>query len=254
MAPSFSLQTDLVEVFMFFDDCQMLEGKSIINFESVTSDFIEEELQTTSPSLIDLAVGTNVKNQKPAESLRRSNMRVLQASPLAIVFDTVVEFRSTSRDYDVPALIAGAFDTDEDKERYIASLQATGDEAFSNIGSMRVEVNGVELGGDTQKIDDNTLYIIIGASVGGTILVAIVALFFICRRRASSLPGKTVATTQQTTSLDEKRMTTYVNCEAFNFCVCVLFLAHLALSVARLWSIIKMTLVHSVIRRLQQAV
>lgn len=220
---------------MFFDDCQVLEGKSIINFESVTSTFIEEELQITSPPMLDLSVGTNVKDQNPVESFRRRrNVRVLQASPLAIVFDTAVEFRSTFRDYDVPALIGAAFDTDEDKGRFIASLQATGDDAFATIQSMRVEINGVDPGGDTQKIDDNTLYIIIGASVGGVlVLVAIVALLFACLRR-KSLPGKTVADTQKTTSLDEKHRFKYVNLEAFKTCVCVcvyvLFLTHLVLS------------------------
>ena len=211
---------------MFFDDCQVLEGKSIINFESVTSTFIEEELLSTTPSLFDLDVGTNIKNQKPVESLQRSNVRVLQASPLAIVFDTAVEFRSTFSDYDVPALVALAFYTDANKERFIASLQATGDDAFSNIKSMRVEIDGVDQGGDTQKIDNTTLYIIIGASVGGVVLLlAIVTLLLVYRRR-TSLPGKTVAETQKTTTLEEKYKVKYVTCAKllFNtFFLCALY-------------------------------
>lgn len=199
---------------MFFDDCQKLQGKSVITFESVTANFIEAALETTSPPLMDLTVGINVINQRTpesirsnADSVRRNNIRFLQASPLVIVFDTSVDFRSISTDYDMPSLIGDAFDTDADKERYIQSLQATGDPAFRNITSMRLEINADEPPNDET---DETLYIIIGAAVGGTLLLGIGAFFFV-RGRRTAKRAKDIAGTQNTTSLDEKRMQTYVN-------------------------------------------
>lgn len=168
---------------------------------------------TTPAPIYDLDVGTNIKKQVPgAESVesrqrRLYNLRMLQttatSSPLLIIFDTAVEFRSASQDHDVPALIGDAFATDEDIEQYVASLQATGDPSFDNISSVRWEINGVEGGGDD---DENSggidhLWIIVGASAGGAVLFAIAGAMF-AWGRCKNKEKKTVAVSAMAPSIN----------------------------------------------------
>ena len=134
---------------MYFDDAQRLGRTSQITFHRETGDHIFNEfvnLQDLENPLFELKVGVNIKNQQVAappeevdqRRMLRKDLRILQSSPLQIVFDTVVSFQSLSQDLDISSMIGGAFNTDEDRAKYLNELQSTGDRSFSSINSVIV--------------------------------------------------------------------------------------------------------------------
>ena len=249
-----------------------MQGRTIITFETITKNFITQELANTAePPMQDLNVWTNFKRQQTvslsSSNRRLNNVRVLQqATSLLVVFDTAVEYRSISADYDVPALVGGTWETQEDQDAFIAALKATGDATFQGITRMKTEINGWDPGsdgnGDNPNID---LYIIIGASVGGFILLFAIGLYIFLvrrrgRRRSKKKPVKTsnvtYATPQPPSSNGDARVSTYVilllDCH-FSYCRHDL-LTRVAISFAgRLSSTIRTTLVHLAIQCLAQA-
>lgn len=200
---------------MYFDDAQSLGRTSQITFHRETGDHIFNEfvnVENLENPLLELKVGVNIKNQQVAtppkevdqRRMLRNDLRRLQASPLQIVFDTVVSFQSLSQDLDVSAMIGGAFNTDEDRAKYLNELQSTGDRSFSSINSVIVFINGVP-----QEEEENTkkggggvnIFIIIGAAAGGAALLLVAALIY-CRKRQ---PHKeTTVATSSKTSGDER--------------------------------------------------
>ena len=108
-----------------------------------------------------------------------------------VVFDTSVEWRSEGT-YDIPALVGGTWETQQDQDDYIAALKATGDETFQGITAMKTEINGWTpgSGGDDNKTDTD-LFIIIGASVGGGLLLFLAGIAFLyCRRNRVQAKNK----------------------------------------------------------------
>lgn len=223
VSPTLSMQEDLVQVTMTFDDCPVMQGRSIITFESISSIFIKEELLSAAePPMMDLTVWTNVKSQRAIKSSnRRRNVRVLQqASSLKIIFDTAMEFRSTYTEYDIPQLVGGTWDTPEDQDAFIAALRATRDPTFQDITSMTTEINGWQPGGNGDDDTDTDLFIIIGASVGGAALLFLAGILFVMLRRRRRSNKKTpvqtsnltYATPQPPTTKSGERISTYVYC------------------------------------------
>lgn len=200
---------------MYFDDAQRLGRTSQITFHRETGDHIFNEfvnLQDLENPLFELKVGVNIKNQQVAappeevdqRRMLRKDLRILQSSPLQIVFDTVVSFQSLSQDLDISSMIGGAFNTDEDRAKYLNELQSTGDRSFSSINSVIVFINGVP-----QEEEENpkkggggvNIFIIIGAAAGGAALLLVVALIY-CRKRQ---PHKeTTVASSSKTSGDER--------------------------------------------------
>jgi hypothetical protein len=218
------LQEDIVEVFMTFDNAPKLQGKSVITFEAITTQFVRQELETSAePPMYDMTVWTNVKNQLvPSSSngeTRRRHVRILQESPIVIVFDTAVDYRSVGTDHDVPQLVGGTWDTEQDQNAYIAALKATGDVSFQQITAMKTEINGWEPGNDdNDKNPDIDLFIIIGASVGGAALLFLLGMGFIFMRRRAKKRNKAMAQPTAHTSfaspqqpmVNGERISTYV--------------------------------------------
>jgi hypothetical protein len=127
--------------------------------------------------------------------------------PLKIAFDTAVSYRSSGSNHDIQALIAGAFNTDEDREEYVNSLKRTNDGAFQNLN----EVVSVFVGGmyipdgeetDENEGDDVTMYIIIGAAAGGGALLLLIVFFF-WRRYMMSRKHLSSGKTEPGTSANE---------------------------------------------------
>jgi hypothetical protein len=149
----------------------------------------------------DLSVFINVKSQSRVQwTSERRDLRVLQQkNGLMVVFDTSVEWRSEGI-YDIPALVGGTWDTQQNQDAYIAALKATGDATFQDITAMMTDINGWTpgSGGDDKKVG-NDLFIIIGASVGGGLLLFLggIALLY-CRRRHVQAKKKAIKTTTLT--------------------------------------------------------
>lgn len=154
-----------------------------------------------------LTVGTNIKDQQvPVESQRRR----LQSSPLKIVFDTAVKFQSVSADLDVASMIGGAFNTDEDRAKYLNQLQSSGDRSFSSINTVRVEINGIPQVVD--PIDSNSggggginLFVWIGAAAGGAAILILAGLYFL---RSNNKPKKSVTVATPSSNAREERLHT----------------------------------------------
>lgn len=108
---------------------------------------------------------------------------------LGISFVAIVEFESDRDDWDPNAMVAGGFDTSEDREDYLAALSRE-DPAFEGVERMSMEVNGEPIpeaptsspssdevdpgGGDDKK----ALYYIVGGVVGGALLFLAVGVMF----------------------------------------------------------------------------
>jgi hypothetical protein len=206
---------------MTFDNMNLLEGRSMFTFRSITKQFITAQLKSTAdPPMQDLSVFINVKSQSRVQwTSERRDLRVLQQkNGLMVVFDTSVEWRSEGI-YDIPALVGGTWDTQQNQDAYIAALKATGDATFQDITAMMTDINGWTpgSGGDDKKVG-NDLFIIIGASVGGGLLLFLggIALLY-CRRRHVQAKKKAIKTTtltqatpQQLSSNGIERISTYV--------------------------------------------
>jgi hypothetical protein len=193
----------------------------MFTFRSITKQFITAQLKSTAdPPMQDLSVFINVKSQSRVQwTSERRDLRVLQQkNGLMVVFDTSVEWRSEGI-YDIPALVGGTWDTQQNQDAYIAALKATGDATFQDITAMMTDINGWTpgSGGDDKKVG-NDLFIIIGASVGGGLLLLLggIALLY-CRRRHVQAKKKAIKTTtltqatpQQLSSNGIERISTYV--------------------------------------------
>lgn len=193
----------------------ILQGLSIIKWEQITATHIRESIVNAGvePAMEDLRVWTNIIRQTPDLGLnspqatmvpqatailvepeaedsqdnglrRRSLQEATEVTnfPLEIAFDTAVSYRSLGQDHDIQILISGAFDTDEDREKYVSALKKTNDGAFQNLDEVvSVSVGGVDIpvevgrgGGDGQ---DMTVFIIIGVSAVLGALLLLTAFF-----------------------------------------------------------------------------
>lgn len=199
-----------MEVVIFFDDAQRFVGSSEITFQRITADHIFNEflnLNGLEHPLIDLAVGTNIKTQTVETQEPEGRMlRALQSSPLKIVFDTAVSFQSLSDDLDIPVMIGGAFNTDEDRAKYLNRLQSRGDRSFSSINTVRIEINGVaqEVGtsADTNSGGKINLFVWIGAAAGGLAVLILAGLYFL----RSKSPKKEVTVATSASKIHEQRL------------------------------------------------
>lgn len=192
---------------MFFDNSRQLGSSSIITWRQVTEAHIRDSIaQADVPSpIFDLIVGTNLKDQVTGST---GSGRRLQATPLTIIFDTRVSFRSEARDLDVPELIGRAFFTAEDRARYLDTLQRTGDSVFSTINALRVEINGIpqeETVPPAASSSNSTIFIIIG--VCAAVAAAVIVLLVLYLRRRKPRKSHTVATRSSTAASGERMNT-----------------------------------------------
>ena len=132
-----------------FDDAPELDESSVELCEIITAHHIKTDIimqtKKASVELIDLTVSGKIRKQeRPAppepevdqqsDGMRKE--RVLQAKkPLLITFIIYVVFRSivSYSQEEMNGLVGGAFNSDADRDQYIADLQETDDSAFSPV-------------------------------------------------------------------------------------------------------------------------
>jgi hypothetical protein len=168
---------------MIFDNLQTLTGGSIVVYNRVTSDRMEQQFQPhiQNGAIQNLVVGTYIQTQQ--------GRRLQTATPLQIICATSVRFQSTRQDWDVTSILGGAFNTESDRKEYIADLQAAGGRPFDSISQVTVVIDGVEQQEDTGGAGIN-IFIIVGAVAGG-LAVAVLILLIACRNKS---PRKEIAT------------------------------------------------------------
>lgn len=106
--------------------------------------------------------------------------RASNFTSLSLTFDVVITIRSALQDLDAKRYIKGPFDTRSDKSSYIQFLESLGCPEFENIETLEIFVplsNSTATENDSPNDDDSMLWIIIAGSVGGAILLTVVATF-----------------------------------------------------------------------------
>eukprot|EP00540_Astrosyne_radiata_P016877 CAMPEP_0116863510 /NCGR_PEP_ID=MMETSP0418-20121206/24271_1 /TAXON_ID=1158023 /ORGANISM="Astrosyne radiata, Strain 13vi08-1A" /LENGTH=666 /DNA_ID=CAMNT_0004498557 /DNA_START=19 /DNA_END=2019 /DNA_ORIENTATION=- len=209
--PTLSLQINLVEVVMFFDNSVLMGDGETIAWQQVTEDHIERDiLKADVPNeIMDLRVGVNLVDQELVANADGS--RRLQSTPLKIIFNTRVSFRSLSSDLDVSQLIGDAFNSDSDRTQYLDDLQQQGYRTFTTINSMRVEINGIP---QVEKIppqppsESINIFVIIGAAAAGVAVAILIALLYF--RKASPVKHNRTVSTPSTAQQTQERMNTEI--------------------------------------------
>jgi len=189
---------------MYFDDAKILGSASEIFYQRITGNHIFDEFKNlVDVDLLALEVGTNVKDQAefyptPAPNGAGGYRRHLQSTGLRIIFDTQVQFQSLRTDLDVPSIIGGAFNTEEDRAEYLSALQTSStDRSFSTVNAIQVVINGEVQ--NTAPVDNGdgggpNIFIIIGAIAGGGAILILAGLYYV--RTTGQKKTETIASTK----------------------------------------------------------
>ena len=205
---------------MIFDNLGVLDSSARITFERATEGHIFDQVNGAgiSPPLMELTVGTDVKSQSvvvnDGQGRRQRRRRRLQTTQRRIVFDVVVGFKSTTTYEDINAIIGDAFNSAAERNQYLDRLQRQGNNLFSSINDVQVEVGGVPQNEVDEEPNGIGLPVIIGSVAGGLSLVIVGMLVYImyCRKRSKPLNTQSQAT-PTTVAASGERMNTEVRVE-----------------------------------------
>jgi len=228
VAPSLPEQEYFVEMVMEFDNAPSNLGRSSrILLVEVTEKQVRravvDEINSKGLEISDFKARANVKRQtrheSPLEEEQRSSnegerfLRLLQEGALIVSMEIYTKFKSThSFDQErINDIIGGAFNSDEDRAKYVKSLRDTGDPAFSSISSVLVTINGVpQLEPDESQAPPEpkkkNIWLIIGPVISGVFLFLI--LFAICFARHKSAKKKASSQSPTLTEQDGRVSTT----------------------------------------------
>jgi hypothetical protein len=225
--PTLAFRTSLTDVVMIMKSTEgELRGISAIDYESATAAHIEQTIENRmGTQVFDLGVTTNIVSQKVVSATATIapgvRYRYLQTtvSPLEIGLDVSVKYRTYNDTaiYDPSEWIKDAFNSEEERNSYMDRLKQK-NSAFQNVQSVQLTVDGfVPIEEPPENVvpgeDSGNLGIIIGAAVGGVIVMALAALY-ISRRNNSGGGGSAfkeqnlVATTASTA--EQKRLATEI--------------------------------------------
>jgi beta-glucanase (GH16 family) len=169
-----------------------LDEASEMAWAEVTGNHFAAEIEEViGPELLDdVAVSIVIVSQDPPFKTRRalarkSAGRRLQVDEQKLTFDAVFLIQSVVEEHDVNRYIMGAFNTNDERELYLATLKTTGSDAFVDAFSVSVteavsvsllEEPGSDNGGGAVRIG-----VIVGAVMAGLALIFLAA-FFLSRR------------------------------------------------------------------------
>jgi len=177
---------------------EILTGQTIISWESITEDHVENSLlrQNLDPIIFDLDIRANVVGQSiPVPELQppEEGGRLLQSTEagatLVIVFDIFISYRSVGKDYDMPMLVFDAWLEESDRNNYVATLRGRSDD-FIGVSDVEIDIQGFtppdpeepEPSGDDGNAN---VAIIAGAAVGGVAVILLAGLLLMRRRNSN---------------------------------------------------------------------
>eukprot|EP00562_Extubocellulus_spinifer_P017350 CAMPEP_0178609130 /NCGR_PEP_ID=MMETSP0697-20121206/38493_1 /TAXON_ID=265572 /ORGANISM="Extubocellulus spinifer, Strain CCMP396" /LENGTH=883 /DNA_ID=CAMNT_0020247707 /DNA_START=308 /DNA_END=2956 /DNA_ORIENTATION=- len=219
-APTLPIQQFLVELEFVFDDLRKLEDSSIILWEEVTADQIYDHLYWTSNEIgmeefIGMGVNTRIRRQiqgipgngppgqvasgrggeRKGRRLQTDTGSGGSGAPLTVISVNVIKFKSP-REYTQTQIedhVAKAFNSDSDREKYIANLKATNDRSFRSINTVVVIMDGAPvpeaptpaptLNGGGKSNEGINIWLIVGPLIGGVLFVAAIVILVISRRQ-----------------------------------------------------------------------
>jgi hypothetical protein len=188
-----------------------------IDWERSTASHIQRSMenQPVEAPFMQLAVIADISNQglvfpeTPEEGIRR---RVLQEAgdgpqtttlfPLQVDFLIRITFRSVLSDYNLVDMIGEAFNSEEERTRYISRLQQLNGN-FDNLEQVTIEVEGnipeeqpVPALEDDSGVNGSTV-MIIAVAAGGVAIAVIVAGLLVWNRNGSRTGQQGVATNHE---------------------------------------------------------
>lgn len=117
------------------------------------------------------------------DAVAEYNMRRLQdSSPLQLDFNTNIRFSSLQTEWDQNEMVAAGFKTVPQQTQYLYLLKAADSNAFESVDRMTMTVEGDVITEEKTSEDmevvlqDNSMWIIIGAAAGGVLLVLLAGI------------------------------------------------------------------------------
>lgn len=164
-------------VFILFSTAGTLDGRSAIQFETITAAYLFNTIMASDlqPPLLYLKVNTNIASQSVITTANNNNgtRRWLQSAtlnPLKIAMDVELDYRTQNLDFNASTAISNAFNSNQDRNAYLQTLRNTGDPIFANLQTVQVFVDGVSPPGDTTSNPQSKIWVIVGSSLGGSIV------------------------------------------------------------------------------------
>uniref|UniRef100_A0A7S3L1A3 PDZ domain-containing protein n=1 Tax=Amphora coffeiformis TaxID=265554 RepID=A0A7S3L1A3_9STRA len=171
-----------------------------IDWEFKTAAHIKEVIEKIEMDdpLFELSVTTDTAVQTVINTGggTRRHLQGSQSFILKVEFVVRVTFRAAKGDRkQVAAWIREAFNTPEERNRYISRLQGTNDPAFASVEGVQVGVDGQapppdDLPTPTEKESNDIILYIIAAGGGGCALVVVGLVFLYCTRNSRNPPKK----------------------------------------------------------------
>ena len=212
-APSLPLQTNDVSGVMDLSPLATeLQRRDSLGWETVTENFIMRFLLSPEAglSLKDTEIRADIVKQSilvqegtgTTRRFLQDNSVESKKESLVIQYNLIIDYRSTSYDYDINELVWSAFDTPEKQAKYIKDLQDRSG-VFDPVTEVEVEVDGYSPPRTpVPKPPDEgvDLAVIIGSSVGGVAFIMLIVLLCLRSRTGESVDEKAIAETQATPS------------------------------------------------------
>ena len=172
---------DGLDVAVFFVDQNVLEGRR---------DLLGRRYSAS--SAYDVGSSSEASDLSSGVPRLGGYRRGLQTSPdstaqLQIHFTTTIEFNSDEDDWDPNQMVAAGFETLIQQEEYLRALKAE-DASYDSVKNMAMEVEGILVTETevpiTNLARDETLYYIVGGTVGGA-LALLVAMVVVYKKKPS---------------------------------------------------------------------
>jgi len=203
IAPSLPLQKSDVRGKMTLSPLlEQLRGRGVIIWETETENFIKRFLLSDkiNPSMFVEYIRANIEQQfsGPRRFLQEGKNDT-SVDSLQIQFNLFIQFRSVANDYDVDQLVWAAFDSPDDRYKYVSDLTERSD-VFTLVQDVKLDLEGFEppptqAPTPEKKID---IAVIVGASVGSVAFIILIILLFLRRRSGKSVEVTEVAESQTT--------------------------------------------------------
>ena len=160
------------------------DGAERLDWQNVTAAHIESFYQDDNVENLSVIITIASQQTTPSSSGRRRRL----ASSYSLRIDFVADLAYGGEMVDGVQLIASSFDSDQDRTAYIDQLQADNDDTYKNLDKVELLDDGMPL--TVSAASEDNLGIIIGAAVGGGVVVLGLAILLFVKKRKAEKKGK----------------------------------------------------------------
>jgi hypothetical protein len=158
-------------------------GAEKLEWQNVTAAHIESFYHNE--NVQNLSVNITIISQQPTPS---GGSRRLLANSYSLRIDFVADLAYGGEKVDGVQLIASSFDSDQDRTAYIDQLQAENNDTYKNLDKVELLDDGMPL--TVSEPSEENLGIIIGAAVGGGVVVLGLAMLLFVKKKKAERKGK----------------------------------------------------------------